>query len=147
MRVFMAAVLLFFVVPSFAADIKPWEGQYKPVSIRFDETDQLLENDAKSKMTLVVKDGEYRMFWQKDQSSDLYYRLFTADLKLDSASKTFSLLIKDGQKKGQEMHGIFEKSEFELKICYGPADKPRPTTFTAAKGSGYFLEVWAVNKK
>ena len=147
MRTISIAIFLLTVSPTIAADIKPWEGHYKPVSIKHEDADQLLEADAKTRMTLVVKDGEYRMFWQKDMKSDLHFRLFTADLKVDSVGKSFSLSVKDGQKKGQELHGIFELSETELKLCYGPADKPRPTTFTAAKGSGCFFEVWAVEKK
>lgn len=147
MRSIFVVATLATAGPSFAADPKPWDGHYKPVSITFDEADQLLEADAKTRMTLVVKDGEYRMFWQKDKGSELYLRLFTADLALDPAAKTFSLTVKDGRKKGQLLHGIYERTGDTLKICYGPADKPRPTTFAATKGSGYFHEVWTAEKK
>lgn len=129
-------------VPAFAADSKVWDGHYKPVSITFDERDQLADADAKTRMTLVVKDGEYRMFWQKDKVSDLHLRLFTADVTLDKDGKSFSLSIKDGSKKGQQLHGIYVTSKAQLHLCYGPADKPRPIAFEGTKGSGHFYEVW-----
>ena len=147
MRMLSAIIFLAISVPTYGADIKPWEGRYKPTSIRYDDAEQLLDADAKTRMTLVVKDGEYRMFWHKDPSTDLHIRLFTADLSLDAATKTFSLTVKDGQKKGQMLHGIYEQTTTELKLCYAPTDKPRPTTFAAAKGSGCFLEVWTAEKK
>ena len=142
-----AIIVLAIAAPAFAADVKPWDGHYQPSSIKFDDAEQLLEADAKTRMTLVVKDGEYRMFWHKDTTTELHVRLFTADLTLDATAKSFSLSIKDGQKKGQLLHGIYEQTKDELKLCYAPTDKPRPTTFTAAKGSGCFLEVWTTSKK
>jgi uncharacterized protein (TIGR03067 family) len=147
MRTFALFIGLAVTVPASAADVKSWEGHYNPVSIKFDEAEQVIDSDAKARMTLVVKDGEYRMFWQKDKTSELHLRLFTADLKVEPATKSFTLTVKDGQKKGQNLHGIYEQTGTELKICYGPADKPRPTTFNAAKGSGCFCEVWVREKK
>lgn len=140
-------ITLIVSVPAFAADSKPWDGHYKPVSITFDDQDQLPDPDAKSRMTLVVKDGEYRMFWQKDKGSKLHLRLFTADVTLDKDGKSFSLSIKDGSKKGQQLHGIYVTSKTQLHLCYGPADKPRPIALAGTKGTGHFYEVWEREKK
>jgi uncharacterized protein (TIGR03067 family) len=52
-----------------------------------------------------------------------------------------------GPLKGQKRHGIYEIAGDQLKLCYGPIDKPRPTTFTAPPNSGYFLEIWGKQPK
>ncbi|MFO0938240.1 MAG: TIGR03067 domain-containing protein [Gemmataceae bacterium] len=141
------SLMLITLAPSWAGEAKVWEGQYKPVSIKYEDAEQILDKDAKTKMTLVVKDGEYRMYWQKDDAGEQHIRLFTADANVDSKSGSFTLTIKDGAKKGQQLHGIYELNKTELKLCYGPVDKPRPTSFSAAKGSGCFLEVWSSARK
>jgi hypothetical protein len=49
--------------------------------------------------------------------------------------------------KGSKRHGIFEFSGDQMKLCYGPAELPRPTNFEAPKGSAVFCEVWERHKK
>lgn len=124
----------------------PLAGFWKPQSVEFEGQQQI---DAKSggPLTLVVKEGEYRVYYCTDPAKDVHFRLFTADVKFDVATRSFELFVKDGQKKGERRHGIYEVSSGTLKLCYGPADKPRPTTFAAPKGSHYFSEVWVAEKK
>ena len=85
--------------------------------------------NSRASITLVVKDGEYRLYVLSDPKRKLHLRLFTADLKLDPASKSFELTVKDGDKKGQKRHGIYEHKNGQLKLCYGPARSPvRPSS-------------------
>jgi uncharacterized protein (TIGR03067 family) len=104
--------------------------------------EQMPDPKSRAAITLVVQDGEYRMYVLSDAKRQLHLRLFTADLRLDPASKAFELTVKDGDKKGQKRHGIYEVTDGRLRICYGPSEKPRPTRFEAPPGSDYFLETW-----
>jgi uncharacterized protein (TIGR03067 family) len=123
-------------------EMKKWAGYWKPQSVIFEGKEQMPDANSRASITLVVKDGEYRMYVLSDPQRKLHLRLFTADLKLDPASKSFELTVKDGDKKGQRRHGIYEHKDGQLKICYGPGEKPRPTKFEAPPGSEYFLETW-----
>ena len=62
------------------------------------------------------------------------------------APKSIAFEFADGPLKGQKRHGIYELAGNQLKLCYGPADKPKPTEFKAPANSGYFLETWARQK-
>ncbi len=150
----LAIVALLAVMPTLAVaqapvpdDVKKLNGFYKPESVQYEGKEQFPDAKSKAPITLVVKDGEYRMYYLSDAQKDLHVRVFTGDLKVDGAAKTFELIVKEGQKKGEKVHGIYELAEKQLKLCYCPADKPRPTTFAAAAGSGCFFETWAVEKK
>ncbi|MFO0849178.1 MAG: TIGR03067 domain-containing protein [Gemmataceae bacterium] len=132
--------------PAVSPHLKQLEGHWKPESVQFDGKEQL-DAKAKQALTLWIKDAEYRMFYVSDPAKDLHFRLFTADLALDPATKTFALTVKDGQKKGEKRHGIYEVKGDKLTVCYGPAEKPRPTTFATTAGSECFCEVWVKEKK
>jgi uncharacterized protein (TIGR03067 family) len=121
-------------------------GFWKPESVVYDGAEQFSDTAARQAITLVVKDGEYRVYFCKDKANDLHVRLVTAELKADAVAKTIELTIKDGDKKGLKCHGLYEVKAGKLRICYGPVDKPRPTEFAAPAGSGYFCEVWAAEK-
>ncbi len=145
----LSAVLLMLGSFVFAADAPPAkapEGAWTPTSMEY-EGKEMADAEAKQKMTLVVKDGEYRMYWAKDVAKDEYIRLFTADATFDPAKGTFEISIKDGQKKGEKVHGIYELKDGVLRLCYGPSDKARPAAFASPAGSGYFCETWAAAKK
>jgi uncharacterized protein (TIGR03067 family) len=122
--------------------MKKWAGYWKPQSVIYAGQEQMPDPKSRAAITLVVRDGEYRMYVLSDAKRQLHLRLFTADLRLDPVSKSFELTVKDGDKKGQKRHGIYEVTNGQLKICYGPAEKPRPTKFEAPPGSEYFLETW-----
>ena len=125
-----------------AEEMMKWAGYWKPQSAIYAGQEQMPDSKSRAAITLVVKDGEYRMYVLSDANRQLHLRLFTADLKLDPASKSFELTVKDGDKKGQKRHGICEVTDGQLKICYGPAEKPRPSKFESPPGSEYFLETW-----
>ena len=128
-------------------DLKKWHGFWTADSIKFDGVDQLADAKQRARLTLVVKDGEYRMYFASDSDKEKHVRLFTAALALDPTAKAFVLTVKEGQKKGEKRHGIYDLEGGKLKICYCPADKPRPTKFEAAKGADTFVEVWSPEKR
>ena len=131
-----------------AEEVKRLTGHYKPVSVQFDGAEQLPQDPkGRNALTLVIENGEYRAYFQPDPKKDSHFRLFTADLTLDPVAKTFELIIKDGQKKGERRHGVYEHAGSQLRVCYGPADKPRPTSFAAPKGSDWFCETWGLEKR
>jgi len=147
----LALIAMFVALTGFAVaqtpdDAKKLDGKYKPESVQFEGKEQMPDAKTRAMMTLVVKEGEYRMYYLSDAQKDLHVRVFVADMKFDHQAKTFELTVKEGQKKGNKVHGTFEKMDDKLKLCYGPVDKPRPTNFTTAAGSGLFSEVWVVQK-
>lgn len=123
-------------------ELKKLNGYWKCQSIKYDDVEQMPDPKTRNLLTLVIKDGEYRMYYLTDSEKDLHFRLFTADLKLDPKSSSFELLVKDGSKKGERRHGIYEHKDNVLRICYGPSEKPRPDKFAAPKGSEFFYEIW-----
>jgi uncharacterized protein (TIGR03067 family) len=133
--------------PATPETVKPLTGHYKPESITFDGKQQIPNPKAAEPLTLVIQNNEYRAYYQPNLAEDKHFRLFTADIIVDEASKTFTLFVKDGAKKGEKRHGIFTLSGGVLTLCYGPAEKPRPTSFAAPDGSEYFLEVWRATKR
>ena len=128
------------------ADPTGMAGYWKPESIVYDGAEQFSDAASRQAITLVVKDGEYRVYFCKDKAKDEHVRLVTAELKADPAARTVELTIKDGEKRGFACHGIYEVKDGKLRVCYGPVGKPRPTEFRAPAGSGYFCELWAAEK-
>jgi uncharacterized protein (TIGR03067 family) len=142
----MVVVLGSFAVAADTPPAKAPEGAWKPKTIQF-EGKEMADAEAKQKMTLVLKDGEYRMYWARDLAKDEYIRLFTGTVTFDPSKGTFEVAIKDGEKKGEKVHGIYELKDGVLRLCYGPGDKTRPVAFASLAGSGYFLESWTAEKK
>jgi uncharacterized protein (TIGR03067 family) len=145
-RLAVIAVLLLPTV-SLADDTKAIVGFWKPVSVIADGVERFPEGKAREAITLVVKEGEYRLYHCIDAAKDLHHRLATAEIKLDPTTKGIELTIKDGPQKGQKSHGIYELKDGKFRVCYGPADKPKPTKFDAPAGSGLFCETWTPEKR
>jgi uncharacterized protein (TIGR03067 family) len=55
--------------------------------------------------------------------------------------KEFDAVSKAGSGKGIRLQGIYQRKGDTLELCFAPAGKPRPTAFTAKKGSGNRLFV------
>lgn len=124
------------------AALIPWGGVWSPQGCEFDGQQQLT-GDSKNSIRLSVVGAEYRMYYITDLKEMMGRRLSTADLIVDDHAGTFEMTIKDGYKKGERIHGIYAIKDETLKLCYGPAGKPRPIEFAAPKGSEVFNEVWA----
>jgi|YNPBryunderm2012_1023409.scaffolds.fasta_scaffold28781_2 uncharacterized protein (TIGR03067 family) len=135
---------------NFAANpelVKLFNGYWKPESVIADGVEQLSTPEAKASIILRIRNGEYAIFAIKDAKNDTGLRLCTAQLTLQQEPRTFELLITDGFRKGQRLHGIYDFAGERLRICYGPAELPRPTTFDAPKDSGRFCETWRKEAK
>ena len=130
------------VTPAVPEELKTLQGHWKCASIVFDGVEQMANPKEREALTLVVKAAEYRMYCVSDPAKDLHLRLFTGEIALDAATHSFTLTVVDGREKGKRVHGVYELTADQFKTCYGPADKPRPTKFEAAKDSGRFVESW-----
>lgn len=122
---------------------KEWVGVWSPKSCLCDGAEMM--GDAKSRDTirLSVENGEYKLYVITDPVELVGKRLSVAALTVDEKGGTFALTIASGLGEGKKVHGIYEVTADTLKLCYGPADKTRPTKFESTKGSGLFHEEWA----
>lgn len=137
--------------PVSLGDLATLQGNWKPLSIVFEG-----ENMGKQKpevlqqLTSVFDKAEYHLYFvDKATPMPRVLKLAVANLILDHTTtpKSISFEFAEGKLKGQKRHGIYEISGNELKMCYGEADKPRPTKFEAPAKSGLYLEVWARQTK
>jgi uncharacterized protein (TIGR03067 family) len=108
--------------------------------------------DLMKQVTAVFDKSEYFLYF-KDSKLDkdgkpIILRLALANVGLDetTAPRTITFEFADGPLKGKKSHGIYEVAGNQLKVCYGPADKPKPTRFDSPAGSGYFNETWVRQK-
>lgn len=145
-----------FMMPGRAADPAPaasalppdlagLQGNWKPLSVQFEGKAQMTADEMK-KITVVFDRTEFHLYYaDKSTNPPRVLRLAQMNIALDPATtpKSITFEFAEGPLKGQKRHGIYELAGNELKLCYGPADKPKPSTFAAPEKSGYFLEVWA----
>ena len=135
-----------------AADPTPKQfvGVWVPVSCQFNGEEQWKGPDGekvRDAIRLSIEGGQHKLYFITDPEKMLGQRVSTAGLTADEKGGTFELTMSEGFKKGEKVHGIFAFDGDQMKLCYGPADKPRPTKFEAPKGSGTFNEVWTRHKK
>jgi uncharacterized protein (TIGR03067 family) len=131
------------------SDLDKLQGYWKPLQCELEGKGQM-PADLMKQITVVFDKSEYHLYF-KDSKLDkdgkpVILRLALANVSLDSATKTITFEFADGQLKGKKSHGIYELAGNQLKLCYGPVDKPKPTKFESPAGSGYFLETWARQK-
>lgn len=130
-------------------DIAALQGNWKPLAIQFEGKSQAPVEEM-AKLTGVFDQNEYHLYYaDKSKAPPKVLKLAVMHVALDptTAPKGITFEFAAGELKGQKRHGIYEVAGNELKLCYGPADRPRPTGFAAPAGSGYFLEVWAKQPK
>ena len=130
-----------------ANGIEAFGGIWVPQSSVFDGKEQLTAKADKDVIRLSIEKGEYKLYVLTDPVKLIGQRVSTADLTVDEKAGTFEITIKDGIKKGVKLHGIYEMSKTGLKLCYGPAEKPRPTKFEAPADSENFCDTWERYKK
>ena len=133
-----------------ATDLDKLQGYWKPLQCET-EGKPMMPADIMKQVTVVFDKNEYHLYF-KDSKPDkdnkpIILRLALANVSLDSATKTITFEFADGPLKGKKSHGIYEVAGNQLKMCYGPIDKPKPTKFESPAGSGYFLETWARQQK
>jgi uncharacterized protein (TIGR03067 family) len=127
--------------PAVAPALLPWNGVWSPVSCEYDGQQQL-NGDSKSGIRLSIVGAEYRMYLITDEKQMMGRRLATSQLQVNEKEGTFAMTIQDGYRKGEQIHGIYKIENDTLRMCYGPAAKPRPQQFNAPKGSEVFNETW-----
>ena len=131
-----------------AGDMDKLQGYWKPLQCDFEGKPQM-PTDVMKQVTVVFDKTEYHLYF-KDTKLDkdgkpVVFRLALANIALDdkTAPKSITFEFADGPLKGKKSHGIYELAGNQLKVCYGPVDRPKPTRFESPASSGYFLETWA----
>lgn len=122
---------------------KEWVGVWAPLSCVCDGTEMMGDAKTRDTLRLSIENGEYKLYALTDPVELVGKKVSTAALAVDEKAGTFTLTIATGLGEGKKVHGIYEVTADKLKLCYGPADKPRPTRFESAKGGGVFNEEWA----
>jgi uncharacterized protein (TIGR03067 family) len=137
--------------PAAPTDLSRLQGYWKPLQCDFEGKPQM-PADLMKQVTAVFDKSEYFLYF-KDSKLDkdgkpIILRLALANVGLDetTAPRTITFEFADGPLKGKKSHGIYEVAGNQLKVCYGPADKPKPTRFDSPAGSGYFNETWVRQK-
>jgi uncharacterized protein (TIGR03067 family) len=130
-----------------ASDLSGMHGYWQPLQCDYEGKAQM-PRDLMDRVTVVFDKSEYHLYF-KDSKTDkdnkpIVLRLALANVALDETTtpKTIHLEFADGPLKGKKVHGIYELAGNQLKMCYGAADKPKPTKFESPAGSGYFNETW-----
>jgi uncharacterized protein (TIGR03067 family) len=132
-----------------SSDLDKLQGYWKPLQCDYEGKAQM-PTDLMKQVTVVFDKNEYHLYF-KDKELDkngkpIILRLALANVALDPATKTIFFEFADGPLKGKKSHGIYEVAGNQLKMCYGAADKPKPSKFESPAGSGYFLETWVRQK-
>jgi len=126
-------------------DLGAVQGNWKPLQVEHEAKAQMSAEEMK-KVTAVFDQTEYHLYYaDKDVNPPKVLKLAVMNVSLDESTKPKSIVFEyaAGPLKGQKRHGIYELAGNQLKLCYGPADKPKPVAFAAPEKSGYFFEVWA----
>lgn len=123
-------------------DLGVLQGYWKPLAVEFEGKSQMSADEMK-KVTVVFDQTEYHLYYKDGAKDPLKLALMNVTLDPATTPKSITFEFAAGPLKGQKRHGIYELAGNQLKLCYGPAEKPKPTQFSAPDKSGYFLEVWA----
>jgi uncharacterized protein (TIGR03067 family) len=145
----MGTLLAAAAEPKPADDLAALQGNWKPLQCDYQGTPQMPADQMKQVTVVFDKDEYYLYFKDKDRSGQpkvLLLALLAVSLDPTTSPKSIQFEFKDGPLKGQKRHGIYELAGNQLKMCYGSADKPKPTEFKSPANSGYFLETWARQK-
>ncbi len=130
-------------LPAYLASL---QGYWKPLSVEYEGKPQMTADQMKQ-VTVVFDQNEYHLYFvDKDKTGAAKpLRLALMNVVVDGTTnpKSITFEFAEGALKGQKRHGVFEVAGNQLKMCYGPAEKPKPTSFSAPPNSGLFLEVWA----
>ena len=111
------------------------DGLWQVVSFEIDGN-KLGDDEAKA-IKMTIKEGKYHA---KSMDNTVSRGL----LVLNPSKKPTEVDIKpeEGDNQGQTMPGIYELKDDDLKICFAPPDKTRPTKFQSEAGSGHNLIVF-----
>jgi uncharacterized protein (TIGR03067 family) len=125
------------------SDMALLQGYWKPLQIEFEGKSQVTNADELKKLTAVFDQSEYHLYFKDAGKDPIKLAVMNVTLDPSTNPKTILFEFARGELKGQKRHGIYELAGNQLKLCYGPVEKPKPATFAAQANSGLFLEVWA----
>jgi uncharacterized protein (TIGR03067 family) len=127
---------------------KAFVGVWVPISCEVKGAEQFSEQDKRD-FRLSIEKGEHKLYQMTNHEKGEGIRVFANKLTVDEKAGTFELEMLSNKLQAQQLklHGIFEFQGTKMKLCYGPADKPRPTKFAAPKETSYFNEVWEQQSK
>jgi uncharacterized protein (TIGR03067 family) len=134
--------------PQPADDLTALQGYWKPLQCEFQGVAQMTA-DEMTQITAVYDKSEYHLYFKEKEGDKggkpRVYRVALANVELDptTSPKSITFVVADGPFKGQRRHGIYELAGNQLRLCYGPSERPKPTEFKSPASSGYFLETWA----
>ena len=119
--------------------LKKLEGTWSMVSGE-EEGKEIQEETIKS-ARLVIKGTRHTVKVGDDT--------FVGTHAVDPSKKPKAIHSKDtsGRFKDKTILGIYEIEGDELKVCFAPPDKERPTEFTTKSGTGTILHVWKRQKE
>ena len=130
-------------------DLEKLQGYWKPLQCDFEGKAQM-PAEVMQQVTVVFDKSEYHLYFKDEKAigpngKPVVLRLALANVALDvsTSPRTITFEFAEGPFKGQKRHGIYELAGNQLKMCYGPADNPKPSKFESGANSGYFLETWA----
>lgn len=127
-------------------DLAALQGNWKPLQIESQGKSQTSAEEMKQ-MTGVYDKSEYFLYFVdngKGGKPDVML-IAHANVAIDQTKnpKEITFELAEGRLKGAKQHGIYEIAGNQLKLCYGPIDKPIPAEFKSAPGSSHILETWA----
>jgi uncharacterized protein (TIGR03067 family) len=131
-------------------DLAALQGSWKPLQCEYEGKPQI-RVDKLNQVTGVYDKSGYCLYFDgkgKDGKQESFLLAQTI-IKLDQTTNPKGIVFEfpDGPLKGVKRHGIYEIAGNQLKLCYGPIEKPRPTEFKSTADNGYFLETWARQTK
>lgn len=110
----------------------PLEGAWQVTSL-FRGGEEVKAEEAR-KIKTIIHGHKYTI---QSEGEVLEAGTFKINTRTKPAQVTFTLTA--GPDKGQSFHGIFAIKKHRLKALVVPATQPRPTTFTASKGTRLLL--------
>jgi uncharacterized protein (TIGR03067 family) len=123
-------------------DLGELQGYWKPLAVEFEGKPQMSADEMK-KVTAVYDQSEYHLYYKDTGKDPLKLARMAVTLDPTTTPKSITFEFAAGPLKGQRRHGIYDLAGNQLRLCYGPVERPRPTQFAAPDKSGFFLEVWA----
>lgn len=127
-------------------DLAALQGNWKPLQCEYEGKAQI-PAEVMKQVTSVFDKTEYHLYFvdKEKPGQPKVLKLAVANIGLDATTvpRTITFEFAEGPYKGQKRHGIYEIAGNQLKMCYGPVEKPKPTEFKAGANSGFFLETWA----
>lgn len=121
--------------PTPASDTERIVGVWQITSLEVDG-DRVPEDDAR-KLSIVNEKGGVWTLKSDDQTEPICVGKST--FAPDKFPKEIDFAATEGAEAGVKYHGIYELEQNTRRLCFTPADYPRPTEFTSFPGTKRYL--------